>query len=135
LNQSLRFRIVTVLIKLEMKKLKKIRYIVCGLTAVLLGIITLGVYARIWEWTQPRQEIEKAVVSSIEPYYHSGGDLHWSSRGNRIYIQGENRPIDFPSKNWNNTVREGDTINLIVKKSFPLFGDELDGLNITTVKE
>jgi len=115
--------------------MKKIKYVVYGLIAVLVGITTLGVYARVWEWMQPQQEINNAVVRSIVPYYYGGGDLHWSSRGNRIYIQGENSPIDFPSKNWNNTVKEGDTVDLVVRRSFPLFGDELDGFSITTINE
>ena len=114
-----------------MKESKRIRYVIYGLLMVsLMGMLVIVVYARIWERMQPSQEINGAIVRSIKPYHHGGGDLHWTTRGNRIYIEGEDRPIDFPSKNWDDTVKEGDVVDLVVRKSFPLFKDELDGLSI-----
>jgi hypothetical protein len=65
----------------------------------------------------------KPKVVSIKPY-SSDNDLHWSLRGYRTKIEGENRVIDFPSKHWDETVREGDAVAITVRKSFPLFGDE-----------
>ena len=38
-------------------------------------------------------------IQSIEPYIYSN-DIHWSLRGYRIYIVGENKAIDFSLKNW-----------------------------------
>ena len=96
--------------------------------AVLVGVSAFGGYTKYWESRQPKQIINSAIVREIEPYYNSGGDLHWSSSGNRILIEGENRPINFPEKNWDNTVQESDTIDLIIRRSY--FGNELDGLKI-----
>jgi hypothetical protein len=94
-----------------MNKIQK--YTIYGLT-ILVGIFTcLGAFAKIWEVTQPKQYLLMAKVQFIERYSYTN-DMRWSSRGYRIYIIGENKPIDFPLKNWKSTVQE----------------DELDGLSI-----
>jgi hypothetical protein len=110
---------------------KKSLYVACGLSAVLGVLICLGAYARIWEERQPKQYVSKAEVRSIEKYRYTN-DLHWSSRGYRVNIVGEDKAIDFSSKNWDNTVEVGDNIDAVVRRSFPWFGlkDELDGLSI-----
>jgi hypothetical protein len=102
--------------------------------AIFAGLTSFGGYARLWEYRQPKIEIKNAILSEVKPY-HSHNELHWSYSGNRIYIVGENRIIDFPSGNWDNTVQAGDSVDLIVRKSFPLFGDELDGLYIDDHKK
>ena len=109
------------------------KYTVGGIITTFAGLTALGGYARIWEYRQPNQPIKNARVLSIEPY-SSHNDLHWTSRGYRIRIDGEDRVIDFPTKNWDDTVREGDSVDLIVRRSFPLFGDELDGIQINDHK-
>jgi hypothetical protein len=92
-------------------------------------MVFLGAFARIWEWQQPKQHISGAKIISIEPYsFHS--DLHWTSQGYRIQVEGEERVIDFPSKHWDDTVEENNTVEMTVRKSFFLFGNELDGLHI-----
>ena len=107
-------------------------YVIIALSGILFS---LGAYARIWEALQPEQHLSNMKISSIEQYV-SSSDLHWSSRGYRFYVVGERRPIDFPLKNWDNTVQIGDTVALVVKCSFTWFGlkDELDGLSIKTKK-
>lgn len=96
----------------------------------LVGVLSLiGMYAKIWEWRQPKQHISQAKVVSIKPY-SSDNDLHWTLRGYRLHIEGEKKVIDFPLKHWDDTVDEGDVVAISVRKSFPLFGDELDGLSI-----
>lgn len=89
-----------------------------------------GAYARIWECSQ-EQETRSAVVRSIRPYSRTGNDLHWSPRGFRAYVYGEDRPIDFPSRKWDETVKENSAVTITTRRSFPLFGDELDGITIT----
>ena len=115
-----------------MDKIKK--YLTLGLFCFVGGLLALGMYAKIWEWQQPKQHIPRTKVVSIKPY-SSDNDLHWSIRGYRTKIEGENRVIDFPSKHWDETVREGDAVAITVRKSFPLFGDELDGLNIMIIND
>lgn len=94
-------------------------------------LVFLGAYARIWEVRQPKRHISNKIVRSFEPY-SSTNELHWSFRGFKVYIVGESRPIDFPLKNWDNSVQEGDTVDLVVRHSYEWFGskDELDGLHI-----
>lgn len=103
----------------------------------LVGLaVTVAAYARIWEHLQPKQSIPNAVVRGIIPYYARGGDLHLPSSGNKLYIQGEDMPIDFPSKRWDKTVSQGDTVDLVVRRSFPWLGlaNELEGIKINDHK-
>lgn len=103
-------------------------YMKAAIITAAAGVIALGAYARIWEYGQPKQAIENAKVLSVESYANHS-DLHWTSRGYRIRIEGESRVIDFPLKNWDDTVREGDSIDVVVRASFP-FGNELDGIKM-----
>ena len=91
--------------------------------------ILLLCYIKIWENRQPKFLIENAKIHQILPYHKGGGDLHWTLNGIRIYIENDLRPIDFPSKNWNDSIKVGSEVNLIVRKSF--FGNELDGIEIS----
>lgn len=109
-------------------------YVIIALSGILFS---LGAYARIWEALQPKQLLSNMKISSIEKYLFSS-DLYWSSRGYRVYVGGERRPIDFRSKDCDNTVQIGDTVDLVVRCSFPWFGlkkDELDGLRISRPKK
>jgi hypothetical protein len=101
-----------------------------GICAAFLTLCGVGGYARIWEKYQPRQEIRNAVVTGLEPY-HSSNEFHWSSGGFRVRVEGETRPIDFPLGKWDKTVKEGDKVDMTVRRSFPWLGaEELDGLRI-----
>ena len=97
------------------------------------GITGFGGYAKIWEHKQPKEEIKNAIIKEIHPYYHRN-ELHWPFRGNGIYVEGESKLIDFPSNKWDNTIKVGDSVDMIVRKNFPLFGEELDGLQINDYK-
>ena len=107
-----------------MNKLQKI--ILYPLISTIVSLASVGWYGLFWEKRQPKEQMS-GRIKLIEPYQNHN-DLHWSSNGYRIFIEGEDRPIDFPRKNWDDTVREGDSVDLIVRRSF--FGDELDGLSI-----
>lgn len=104
------------------------KYTTVSLLCFCTILIILGAFARIWEWQQPKQHLRCKIIS-IKPY-SSHGDLHWTSQGYRIQVEGEERVIDFPSKHWDDTVKEKNTVEMTVRKSFPLFGNELDGLHI-----
>jgi len=103
--------------------------------AVLAAVICLagllGV-ARVWEWRQPEVHLEAVTVSSVTPYYQSGGDLHWSLGGTRVYLNGDEvpaGPIDYPEDAWNQTVETHDEVDVVIRRSF--FGDEWDGRAIS----
>ncbi len=102
------------------------------LLVVFLAIAAVGLYARIWEMRQPEFLLPSVHVTKILPYRQGGGDLHWSLNGRRVYIQEDQRLIDFPMKKWNRDIQVGDTVTITVRRSF--FGNELDGLNIQKVK-
>ena len=110
------------------------KYLTVGLLCFIAVLFAIGMYAKIWESQQPKQHIPQAKVVSIKPY-SSDNDLHWSSRGYRTQIEGEDKVIDFSAKHWDETVREGDTVAMTVRRSFPLFGNQLDGLNIMIVND
>jgi hypothetical protein len=105
------------------------KYISAGLITITAGLASLGAYASIWEYRQPKQTIENAQVLDIMPYRFSN-DLHLTSKKYTIKIDKSKSVIDFQEKSWDNTIKKGDSIDLVVRKSFPLFGDELDGLKI-----
>ena len=109
----------------------KQRLTICSLMAAFGLLIFLGVYARIWEARQEKQHLLDVKVLSIESY-GSSNDLHWSLSGYRVYIVGEDKPIDFSLKNWDNSVQVGDTVEAVIRQSFPWFGlkDEWDGLSV-----
>ena len=89
-------------------------------------ILSIGLYIKTWETRQPMLELNDVVVEKILPYHRGGGDLHWSLKGYRIYIEDDPRPIDFPLKNWEDSIQVNDRISLRVRASF--FNNELDGL-------
>jgi hypothetical protein len=99
------------------------------IVAAYAALLSLGIYARFWEYKQPCQEIRDAIVTDIGP--HDDGESHLFSSGFRIRIEGEKRPIDFPSGNWDKTVKEGDLVDLTVREKLPwLWDEELAGLRI-----
>lgn len=109
----------------------KFRFITKLLIGFSIIIFILGVYIRIWEWRQEKFELKNVTIVRILPYHSGGGDLHWSFKGFRVYVDSDNRPIDFPEKNWDSIIQIGDRVVIIARKSF--FFDELDGLNIHKV--
>jgi hypothetical protein len=112
--------------KYDSKKAKK--YLVESLIGVGLGVCVVGAYARYWEYSQPKQEVKNVVVNNIEPY-NFRNDLHWNLSGYRININEDIRNIDFPSENWNKKIQVGDTIDMVIRCSYPM-GIELDGFSI-----
>lgn len=114
---------------------KSQRYGIYGIIASLGILSSLLAYAKAWEALQPEEYLSNRKIISIEQYW-SSNDLHWSLKGYRIHIVGEHKPIDFPLKNWDRAVQVGDSVNLIVKRSFPWLRSkgELDGLRITLYK-
>ena len=102
------------------------------LVAAIVSMAVIGLYARVWELRQPDIVWEGVHVVKILPYRKGGGDLHWSFNGRRVYVQEDERLIDFPMKRWNSDIRVGDSVRITVRKSF--FGDELDGLEIHRVR-
>jgi hypothetical protein len=98
------------------------------LVSGVLALMTVGGVARLWEWRQPLVELRAVTVEALAPYYHSGGDLHWSIRGTRVRLEGLEGPVDFPARRWDASIRVGDVADAVVRRSF--FGNEYDGLEI-----
>ena len=95
--------------------------------------ITVAGYARLWEWRQPRVHVESATVSSLEPFYSEGAEVHWSTGGVRVHLVGAEQaprgPVDFHTEHWDESVGVGDEVDAVIRRSF--FGDEWDGLAIS----
>ena len=116
-----------------MKRIKE--NVATGLALVAFtGMVGFGIYMKAWESRQPRQEIRGVIVRAIEPYsYHS--EVGFGSSSNDVSFEGIEKPVDFPYRHWDRTVREGDSVDVIVRQSFPLFGkNELHGLKIDDYK-
>ncbi|MDH3745936.1 MAG: hypothetical protein OES47_12620 [Acidobacteriota bacterium] len=98
-----------------------------------VGIVTaallLGAFARLWEWRQPQLEHAGVTVSKTVGYYSSGGDIHWSRKGMRVHLDGVDGVVDFPARHWDPSVQEGDTVDVVIRRSF--FGNQYDGLAIS----
>ncbi|MFH0983087.1 MAG: hypothetical protein V2A79_16330 [Planctomycetota bacterium] len=98
-------------------------------TAALAVVAFLG-FARVWEWRQPREQLEAVQAVSVVPYHGpAGGRLHWSWRGMRVHFEGRDPPVDYPANVWDGSVTEGATVDAVIRRSF--FGNEYDGLRIT----
>jgi hypothetical protein len=106
--------------------------LIIGMIVVLALLAAVGVYARLWESSQPRVVFEQVAVTSIR-LYSAENDLHWNLCGWRIRVEGESRLIDFAADDWDTAILEGDTVDMMVRKSFHWFGlkDELDGLDVS----
>ena len=103
-----------------------------GIASLVVIGLSFFMYSRSWESKQEKITLNNPVVTSINRY--RGGDVHWNLNGVRVLIEGEEKPIDFPSRNWDYEIAEGDTLDsLVVRDSFPWFGlfEELDGLSAT----
>ncbi|MCP4204370.1 MAG: hypothetical protein GY769_20860 [bacterium] len=108
-------------------RVRPFRWVTGILTAVMVAsILLLGAFARLWEWRQPKMELTGVTVTSAVRYQDSGGDLHWTRRGMRVRLSGLEEPVDFPARHWEAAIQTGDTIDVVVRRSF--FGDEYDGL-------
>jgi len=110
------------------------KYMFGGVITVCVGMAVLGTYARVWEYKQPNQLIEKARIESVERFTVDN-DLHFNVHDvYRIKINHDNRAVYFHADKWDETVKEGDLVDIVAKRSFPLFEEELDGLHITDHK-
>lgn len=94
-------------------------------------LVFLGVCGRLWEGMQTEEEILGKPVVSIE-YFYWTGDVGWGARGYRIHVGKIDVPIVFPLKNWDNSVKVGDRVDLVVRKKFSWFGlfNEFKGISI-----
>ena len=87
-------------------------------------------YARLWEWRQPKIQLDDVRVASVSPYHRSGLELHWNWQGKRVFFEGElEGPVDFPEERWRDDIEVDDKVDAVVRKSF--FGNEYDGLSIS----
>jgi len=101
-------------------------------TALVASLLLAGAvagFARLWEWRQPKLELEGVKVTSIASYACLGGDLHGWLRGVRVGFEGQDGVTDYPAGRWDESVKVGDTVDAVIRSSF--FGDEYDGLEIT----
>jgi len=100
-----------------------------ALVASLLLACAVWGFASLWEWRQPKLELEDVRVASIAPYDGLGDVLPWRSGGVRVRFEGQDGVIDYPAGRWDESVMVGDTIDAVIRSSF--FGDEYDGLEIS----
>jgi hypothetical protein len=98
-------------------------------SAALAAAVLLGLFAHVWEWRQPRLELTGMTIAAASPYYHPGGDLGWSRSGARVRLETVEGTVDFLARRWDGDLRVGDTVNVVIRRSF--FGHEYDGLAVS----
>ena len=90
------------------------------LAAGALAVCAVLGIARLWEWRQPKLELEGARIASVTPY-ESGG-------GAEVSFEGQDGTVDFPPEHWDASLQAGDTVNAMIRRSF--FGADYDGLQV-----
>jgi hypothetical protein len=107
-------------------KNKTHRIIRAGIGAgLMLGLGFLS-YAAVSDERQPEIEVRNAAVVSIDSYCCFWG-YEGPSRGYRVEVYGNSEPVEFPVYRWDESVREGDSVDLVVKNHF--FGG-IEGISI-----
>jgi hypothetical protein len=100
-------------------------------TVVFLLVLAMMIYAavwNIWEWRQPKVEVERATVTSIEPHEWRIDELPWRIGGVRVELTGIEGSVDFRAGEWEESIVVGDHVDAIVRKCFA--GDAYDGLEL-----
>jgi len=80
---------------------------------LMLGLASLS-YAAVLDERQPEVEVRNARVVSIDSYCCFFG-YDGPSRGYKVEIYGNSRPVEFPVYRWDESVRVGDSVDLVVK--------------------
>ena len=95
------------------------------LVLVVAAAFLVGAVGVAWEAWQPEVELSGVRLSSVDPYYHPGGDLGWSRCGTRAVVEGLDATVDFPARRWDRSLRSGDVVDIVARPSF--LGDGYDG--------
>ncbi|HLC50240.1 MAG TPA: hypothetical protein VJI97_02325 [Candidatus Nanoarchaeia archaeon] len=106
--------------------------VIAGTAATIAGLTSLTAaeaYSRVWEHNQPQQEIKGAIVTNITPYNHTS-EITPPSSGYKIKINKDTSQITFEAKDWDKTVKVGDSIDLVVKRLHWLHNGGFDGIKI-----
>ncbi len=114
--------------------MSKLQNIIIGSVVGAFSVVGVaGLYARVWESFQEEISVEGGKVRLVEDYGVIN-DMHWSRDGKRLYIFGEDSPIDFPIGKWDKDIKEKDLVDLKYRRSFPWFWqkqDQFDGCYIS----
>ena len=104
------------------------KLIKAGATFLLGAVVSLGLYIPFYEAAQPQKALENARVTRVQYYRYRE---IWACSGYNVSVEGENSPIDFPDNSWDTRIKEGEIVRkLVVRKRFPLFGQQLAGLEV-----
>ncbi|MGB3563602.1 MAG: hypothetical protein WBH75_13270 [Thermoanaerobaculia bacterium] len=100
-------------------------------TVVLLVALAMMAYAAVWnlwEWRQPKVEIQNAAVTAVEPHRWRVDELPWRIGGVRVRLTGLEGGVDFRAKQWEESIAVGDHVDVVIRKCFA--GDGYDGLEL-----
>jgi hypothetical protein len=82
-------------------------------------------YALHWE-QKTEKAIPNAKIVSLQQYKRLGYKV--IKKGYTIHIEGQDKPIEVPLCNWDNTVKKGDTVDLVVRREF--LSDRVQAISI-----
>ena len=110
------FALPALVVSSELKN-KANRIIREGIGVSLTLALGAGAYAAVCDEREPNIEVRNAAVASIEPYCcflaYEG-----PTKGYHVWISGRNQVISFPSTKWDESVRVGDSVDLVVREYF-----------------
>lgn len=95
---------------------------------IIAVIIAAAAYMKIWESRQAKVALEGVKIIRIESFHRSLGELHLSFSGYRVYIENEDKPIEFSKDNWCDSIQVNDTVDMIVREK--MFENKFDGFHI-----
>ena len=106
---------------------------VAGVVAFYTGLFAFGAYVGNWEKSQPKYQMSNVRVSSIKrsTFYN---DLHIGIFEQYRVKTDDKKTIYFPTDKWDETVKEGDLVDMVVKRNYPLLEESFDGEYITDYK-
>lgn len=99
--------------------------------ALLILVLGADALMRYVGGKQDKVFYKNAIVRDVDCRCSKLEDLSMLLPGKRVYLNDDNGGIDFSRSKWDNSIEEGDTVDVLARKS--LVGEELYGLSIKPV--
>jgi hypothetical protein len=100
------------------------------LAAVVMSVAVYVGFGLTWQWAQPGVRLDGAQVISIFPNHVAGGrDASLARFDRRVRFSGHGGDVQYPARRWDDSVRSGDTVDAVIRRSF--FHHGYDGLSVS----
>lgn len=109
---------------------KFLGYINRGILVFISSAILLLGATKLYRDSATVYHCDEARVLDIDTTFNQYSEMTMPNKAYRIMTDTVDYPIDIPTKIWDTTIREGDTVSIEYRRDFPLWGKEFDGLSI-----